>query len=64
MIAAADKAFIAIALALEAETLQGQSAQRAIAAAKRVVQARGFGANQLLSKLSPETQQTLRSFFA
>lgn len=64
MITAADKAFIAIALALEAETLQGQSAQRAVAAAKRVVQARGVGANQLLSTLSPETQQTLRPFFA
>ncbi|KAL8882256.1 MAG: hypothetical protein Q9198_000720 [Flavoplaca austrocitrina] len=64
VIAAADKAFIAIALALEAETLQGQSAQRAVAAAKRVVQARGVGANQLLSTLSPETQQTLRPFFS
>lgn len=64
VIAAADKAFVAIALAIDAETLQGQTAQRAVAAAKQVVQAAGIDANRLLSTLSPETQRTLRSYFA
>ncbi|KAL8951885.1 MAG: hypothetical protein Q9222_002160 [Ikaeria aurantiellina] len=63
-IAAADKAFIAVALALEAETLQGQSAQRAAAAAKRAAHAAGIDVNHLLARLSPETQQTVRGYFA
>ncbi|KAI4189513.1 MAG: hypothetical protein L6R41_001421 [Letrouitia leprolyta] len=64
VIAAANPAFIAIALALEAETLQGQTAQRAVAAAKRLVQTANIDANQILATLSPETQQTLRSYFS
>ena len=63
VINAATKAFVAICLALEAETLQGQTAQRAVAAAKSVVQIAGIDANATLATLSPETQQTVRTFF-
>ncbi|MCJ1477096.1 hypothetical protein MMC13_005767 [Lambiella insularis] len=64
VLAAADKVFVAIALALEAETIQGQTALRAAAAAKHLVQAAGIDAGMLLSKLSPETQQTVQAYFA
>lgn len=59
----AAKCFTFIAQALEAETLQGQTAQKIVAAAKQLVQIAGLDANQLLSSLSPETQQTVRAFF-
>ncbi|KAL9615493.1 MAG: hypothetical protein Q9167_000006 [Letrouitia subvulpina] len=61
VIAAADKVFISIALALEAETLQGQTAQRAAASAKKLVQATGIDADRILNNLSPETQQIIRA---
>ncbi|KAI4202157.1 MAG: hypothetical protein LQ348_001546 [Seirophora lacunosa] len=64
VIAAANQVFIAIAQALEAETLQGQTAQRVVAAAKRLVQVAHIDANQILTTLSPETQQTLQTYFA
>lgn len=63
VLAAADKVFVAIALALEAETIQGQTASRAAAAAKHLVQAAGIDARMLLSTLSPETQQTVQAYF-
>lgn len=63
MVAAADKAFVAIALALEAETIQGQTAVRAAESAKHLVQAAGIDAGRLLSTLSPETQQTVQAYF-
>jgi hypothetical protein len=62
LIAAADKAFVAIALALEAETIQGQTAVRAAESAKHLVQAAGIDAGRLLSTLSPETQQTVQAY--
>ena len=55
--------FTAIAQALEAETLQGQTAQRAVQAARKLVQIAGLDANQLLSSLPPETQNTVRAYF-
>ncbi|KAI4142540.1 MAG: hypothetical protein L6R39_004901 [Caloplaca ligustica] len=64
VIASANQAFVAIAQALEAETLHGQTAQRAAAAAKQLMQAAHIDANQILATLSPETQHTLRSYFA
>ena len=64
VISVADKAFVAIALALEAETIQGQTARRAAAAAKQVVQSAGIDAAQILGTLNPETQQTIRNYFA
>ncbi len=59
----AQKCFTFVAQALEAETLQGQTASRIVGAAKQLVQTAGLDANQLLSSLSPETQQTVRAFF-
>ncbi|KAF2758186.1 importin subunit beta-3 [Pseudovirgaria hyperparasitica] len=55
--------FTYIALALEAETVQGQIASRVVAAAKHLIATAGLDANQLLSSLSPETQQTVRAYF-
>lgn len=64
MIAAASNVFIAITLALEAETLQGETAQRVAAAAKLLVQLAGIDVGRILVTLSPEAQQTIRSYFA
>lgn len=61
--AKASKCFIHVAQALEAETLQGNTAQRAVAATRKLVETAGLDANQLLSSLPPETQQTVRAFF-
>ncbi|KAI9822390.1 MAG: hypothetical protein M1827_000109 [Pycnora praestabilis] len=59
----AAKSFIFIAQALEAETLQGQTATRIVAAAKQLVAIAGIDLNQILGTLSPETQQTVRAYF-
>lgn len=64
VLAAADKAFIAICHALEAETIQGQTLQNVTNAAKVLVQATGINADALLSTLQPETQQTVRAYFS
>ena len=55
--------FVAIAHALEAETLQGVTAQRAAAAGKQVLQTAGIEANQVLATLSLEMQQTVAAYF-
>lgn len=59
----AAKCFTFIAQALEAETLQGQTAQRIVSAAKQLITTAGLDANQLLAGLSPEAQHTVRAFF-
>lgn len=59
----ASQCFTFVAQALEAETLQGQTAQRACAAARKLVETAGLDANQLLASLPPETQGTVRAFF-
>ena len=59
----ASQCFTYIAQALEAETLQGKTAQLAVDAARKLVQNAGLDANQLLSGLPPDTQQTVRAFF-
>ena len=64
VLAAADKVFLSIALALEAETIQGQTAQRVAAAAKQLVPMAGIDANGLLATLNPEAQQTVRAYFS
>lgn len=64
VISAADKAFVAIALALEAETLQGATAQRVAEAAKHLLQFAGVDASRILATLTPETQQTVSGYFA
>ena len=60
---AADKAFMSIILALEAETLQGATAQRVVHAAKQLVTAVDLDASGLIGSLPPETQQNVRNFF-
>ena len=64
VLAAADKAFVSICLALEAETIQGQTAQKVSSVAKTLVQMAGVDANAILLTLSPETQQTVRAYFS
>ncbi|KAI9052596.1 hypothetical protein LZ554_003939 [Drepanopeziza brunnea f. sp. 'monogermtubi'] len=59
----AGKVFIFIALALEAETLQGQNARMAVTAGKMLLQNAGLEPNQILLQLSPEAQQTVRAHF-
>jgi importin-5 len=59
----AAKCFVFVVQALEAETLQGQSATRIVNSAKDLVVAAGLDANQLLNSFAPETQNTVRAFF-
>jgi GTP cyclohydrolase II len=63
VIAQAAKVFVFIAQALEAETLQGQTATRVVQAAKALLSLAGLDPVQLLQQLSPETQQTVRAYF-
>ena len=63
VITQAAKCFTFVVQALEAETLQGQTATRIVGAAKQLVQTANLDANQLLQTMSPETQQTVRAFF-
>ncbi|KAI5361577.1 putative importin-beta domain, armadillo-like helical, TOG domain, importin beta family [Septoria linicola] len=59
----AAQCFTFIAQALEAETLQGQMAQRIVGSGRKLIATAGLDANQLLGALPPETQQTVRAFF-
>ncbi|KAK4549209.1 hypothetical protein LTR36_007667 [Oleoguttula mirabilis] len=59
----AARCFTFVAQALEAETLQGNMAQRIVGAARKLVTTAGLDANQLLGGLPPETQQTVQAFF-
>ncbi|KAF4549784.1 Importin subunit beta-3-like protein [Elsinoe fawcettii] len=59
----AAKCFKFIAEALEAETLQGQTATRIVEAAKRMIAAAQLDAGQLLGSLSPEAQKTVQALF-
>ena len=61
--AAASQIFIYICQAIEAETLQAQTAQRAVASAKQLVQDAGINADELLATQSPELQQVVRAYF-
>jgi hypothetical protein len=63
VVSQAPKVFVFITQALEAETLQGQTATRIVAAAKMLLQVAGLDPAQLLSQLSPETQQIVRTYF-
>lgn len=62
--AQAQKIFTAIALALEAETIQGHNANRVVEAAKRLIQQTGVDAAQLFQNLGPETQKAVRAWFS
>lgn len=52
-----------MALALEAETLQGRTAQQVVQSAKALVTMASLDANQLLAEMSPEVQHAVRAFF-
>ena len=62
--ARASDCFAYIAQAIGAETLQGNTASRAAAAAAKIAQAAGLDPNQLLATLPPETQGMVRGMFA
>lgn len=49
--------------ALEAATLQGQTAARVAAAAKQLVAATGANADQILASVDPNNQERVRKFF-
>jgi hypothetical protein len=59
----APKIFVYIAQALEADTLQGETQNRIIAAAKFLLQATGLDPAQLLQQMPPETQQIVQTYF-
>ncbi|RJE26313.1 Importin beta-3 subunit [Aspergillus sclerotialis] len=63
VISNADKVFGYIVQALEAETLQGQTAGRVVNSAKQLVAATGLNADQILAGVSPENQAAVRSYF-
>lgn len=64
VISQASKCFVFVAQALEAETLQGVTATRIVAATKNLVQMANLDANSLLASLSPEAQHTVKAFFS
>jgi len=59
----ASKAFTSIAQALDAETLQGTTAQKVANAAKQLVVQTGIDADQILRGLGPETENAVRGYF-
>lgn len=60
----AGQVFHHIVLALEAETIQGQTAKKVAESAKRLVEQTGLNAEQVVGALSPEGQATVKSFFS
>ncbi|KJZ76203.1 hypothetical protein HIM_04285 [Hirsutella minnesotensis 3608] len=59
----ASKLFVLIAQALEAETLQGQTAVRVTAAANALVEAAGVDPRPLLEQFSQDSQRTILGHF-
>jgi hypothetical protein len=59
----ADRVFGSIVQALDAGTLQGQTAARVAESAKRLVGATGVNAEQILASVSPASQETVRKYF-
>ncbi|KAF2737961.1 importin subunit beta-3 [Polyplosphaeria fusca] len=57
-------AFQSVAQALEAETLQGQTAARVVASTKALVQATNLNLGQAAATLTPEQQRTVQAYFA
>ena len=58
------KVFKFMAEALEAETIQGQTANRVVEAGKKLVMSTGVDAAQLLASLPPETQKIVTAYFS
>lgn len=63
VLAKASNCFTFIAQALEAETLQGATAQRSVDAGKKLIAIAGLDAQQLLAALPPDTQGVVRAMF-
>lgn len=61
--AKADRVFGFIVEALDAQTLQGQTATRVAQSAKSLVAATGLNAESILAGVSPENQERIRKFF-
>lgn len=59
----AQQIFHHIVLALEGETIQGQTAKKVAESAKTLVSQTGINADQVLQSLSPDGQATVKSFF-
>ncbi|KAJ5172096.1 Importin subunit beta-3 [Penicillium capsulatum] len=59
----ADRVFGFIVQALEAGTVQGQTAARVAESAKRLVAATGLNPEQILAGVSPDSQERVRKFF-
>lgn len=60
----AGKIFVYIAQALEADTLQGQTASRVAVATKALLTEAGVDPTPLLQQFSPESQRTIMGFFS
>lgn len=63
VLAKADRIFGFIVQALDAGTLQGQTAARVAQAAKQLVAATNLNAESILAGISPENQERVRKFF-
>jgi hypothetical protein len=61
--AKADRVFGFIVQALEAATLQGQTAARVATSAKQLVAVTGANADQILASVDPASQERVRKFF-
>ncbi|KAJ5894586.1 Importin subunit beta-3 [Penicillium taxi] len=59
----ADRVFGFIVQALDAATLQGQTAARVVESAKRLVAATGLNAEQILAGVNPDNQERVQKFF-
>jgi hypothetical protein len=58
------KVFAAVALAVEAKTLQGQIAAKVVTSTKNLMQITGQDVNSLLAQLGPEPHLIARSAFS
>lgn len=59
-----DKVFTHVVLALEAETLQGQTASRVVNSVKALIQATNTNLVQVAANLTPEQQRTAQAYFS
>jgi hypothetical protein len=57
------KVFTFVVQALEAETLQGQTATRVVASVKALIQATNTNLSQAGASLTPEQQRTAEAYF-
>ena len=64
VMAQASKVFVLVAQALEAETLQGQTASHVLAATKVLLTESGVDPTPLLQQFPEESQRTITKWFA